>query len=125
MEDPTQDPTQLPGYGETDPSDPYSSDRAVSLLVLNIVFLLLATLALIARFWSRHIKGTRHGLDDWLLLVGLFFYYLNCADRIWLSASGFGHHVYNGVTKEQFTLISKVGPFFQPIRPILCFRTTK
>lgn len=48
-----------------------STSRAVSMIVLPIVFGVLSTIFVIARLVSRHLQKARYGLDDVLIVVAL------------------------------------------------------
>ena len=71
--------------------------------------MILATIAVIARFWSRRVKGMKPALDDWLIVAGLIFYYTSAIQTILQVIMGrLGHHLTDGVTVEQLTVNGKV-----------------
>ena len=81
---------------------PFSTERARSTVAVCIVFLILATIAVPARFWARRIKKVRPGLDDWLIVVSLIFYYLSAIQTMLQVGIGrLGHHIDEGITPEQ------------------------
>lgn len=43
----------------------------VAIIATNAVFLFLAILAVIARFYARHIQNKKYGLDDYFIVAGL------------------------------------------------------
>ena len=51
--------------------EPLDASRAKSLFAICIVFPFLASFAVAARFYSRHLKSMKLGADDWMILIGL------------------------------------------------------
>lgn len=51
-----------------------------STVVVSIFFPVLATLSVIARFYTRGKLNNGRGIDDWLILLGLISYYAYAAD---------------------------------------------
>ncbi|KAJ8065002.1 hypothetical protein OCU04_007305 [Sclerotinia nivalis] len=49
-------------------------------LVVSIFFILLSTIAAALRVWTRIVKSAKFGIDDWLLFVSVFLFYLFCAN---------------------------------------------
>ena len=93
------------------PPAPFSTARARTTVAVCVVFALLATLAVIARFWSRRLKGAKPALDDWLTVAGLFFYYLSALETILQVRLGrLGHHIDDGITPDQLIVEGKVSP---------------
>jgi len=94
------------------PTDsPYSTERARATVAVCVVFVVLATLAVIARFWARRLKGTEPALDDWLVIGGLIFYYLSAiATILQVSLGRLGHHLKDGITPDQLIIQGKVSP---------------
>ena len=60
-------------------------------LVVSILFAILATLAVIARLWTRRMLKTALSADDWWIIAGLIAYYGYTADAIF-SITIFSHH---------------------------------
>lgn len=48
-----------------------ANDAVQTILGLCITFPILAILAVLARFYARHIRQTRPGADDWCIVVAL------------------------------------------------------
>ena len=46
-------------------------DRRIGIIISNVVCFVLATAAVILRFISRRLAGTKHGWDDWWMLAAL------------------------------------------------------
>lgn len=97
---------------------PYSTARARATVAVCVVFMALATVAVVARFWSRRVKGMTPALDDWLIVAGLIFYYSSAIQTILQVNMGrLGHHLTDGVTSEQIIVTGKVSgvvTFFAP-----------
>lgn len=88
---------------------PFSTQRARATVAVSVVFMVLATLAVIARFYSRRLKDTKPALDDWLIIAGLVFFYLSAIGTILQVTLGrLGHHIYDGITRDQIVLNGKV-----------------
>lgn len=89
---------------------PFSTERARATVAVCIVFMVLATVAVIARFWSRRLKGMKPALDDWLVVAGLIFYYSSAIQTILqVSIGRLGHHLDDGITPDQLIANGKVG----------------
>ncbi len=89
--------------------DPFSTQRARATVAVCAVFMLIATLAIIARFWSRYLKGKQPALDDWLIVGGLIFYYFSAVQTILQVRLGrLGHHLDDGITPNELILNGKV-----------------
>ncbi len=89
---------------------PFSTQRARATLAVCIAFVVLATAAVIARFWSRRLKGRRPAPDDWLIVAGLIFYYCCIIQTILQLVMGrLGHHLDSGITEDQLITNRKVG----------------
>ena len=100
---------QPPPILDATASEPFSTERARATVAICVVFAFLATSAVIARFWSRRIKGTKPALDDWLVIASLIFYYLSVIDTILQVTLGrLGHHLEDGITPDQIILYGKV-----------------
>lgn len=54
---------------------PVTTSEQLTLLVVPPIFLLVATVALVLRFWSRKKKAQRRGADDYLCLAALIVTY--------------------------------------------------
>ena len=99
--------------GSKDEIDPFSTERARATLAVCIVFLILATLAVAARFWARRIKGVKLALDDWLVVVSLIFYYLSAIETmLQLGIGRLGHHANGGISPDQLRKNGKVREIF-------------
>ena len=60
---------------------------------INVLFIVLATTAVGARFWGRHLKRTALGLDDWCILAALIVQYGQSCFNFWVvAAGGLGYH---------------------------------
>ena len=93
------------------PPAPFSTERARATVAVSVIFTVLATLAVIARFWSRRLKRTHPALDDWLIVAGLICYYLCVIQTILQVCLGrLGHHLKDGVTPDQIIVMGKVCP---------------
>lgn len=93
---------------------PFSTERARATLAICIVFLILATLAVAARFWARRIKGVKLALDDWLVVASLIFYYLSAIETILQLVIGrLGHHANGSLSPDQLRNNGKLGAFGQ------------
>jgi hypothetical protein len=76
--------TQMPGV----------SSRGWTYLGVNILFLILVTVVVAARFWSRRLTKARYGWDDWLILGALVVYCGQFSFNVWVIRNGgLGHHV--------------------------------
>lgn len=53
-----------------------STYEAKLLFAWTVIFLALALLATLGRLYSRHLKGTRYGLDDYLIIGGTMVYFV-------------------------------------------------
>lgn len=94
-----------------DDLEPFSTERARSTVAICVIFLILATLAVAARFWARRIKGMKLALDDWLIVTGLVFYYLSAiATMLQVGIGRLGHHADGAITPEQHAINGKVRP---------------
>ena len=51
------------------------SNLGIALISLGVVFLLLTTIMVCARLWSRYLKKAKYGLDDWISLAALPCFY--------------------------------------------------
>ena len=70
-------------------------------IAINIVFILLVSVAVAARFWSRNLKKTLYGWDDWTILAALIVYYGQGAFNFWVVVKGgLGYHAVQ-VTKPE------------------------
>lgn len=109
--------SQPSGIGNGPP--PFSTGRARATVIICVVFLVLATMAVMARFWSRHLKRVKPALDDKLIVLGLIFYYCSAIQTILQVCIGrLGHHIYNDITSEQLVANGKVcGDIFHPAPP--------
>lgn len=97
------------------PPAPFSTQRARATVAVCVVFTVLATLAVVARFWSRRLKHVKPALNDWLIIAGLFFYYLSVIDTILQVCIGrLGHHLADGVTPDQIVVMGKVCRVYFP-----------
>ena len=68
---------------------------------INVLFILLATIAVGARFWGRHLKRTPLGLDDWCILAALVVQYGQSSLNFWVvAAGGLGYHAEDVSKKE-------------------------
>ncbi|KAL9634623.1 MAG: hypothetical protein Q9164_003982 [Protoblastenia rupestris] len=96
------------------PPAPFSTERARATVAVSVIFVVLATLAVIARFWSRRLKRTKPALDDWLIIAGLVFYYLCAVQTILQVCLGrLGHHINDGPTPDQIIVMGKLGTYGQ------------
>lgn len=97
------------------PPAPFSTQRARNTVAICVAFAFLASVAVVARFWSRQLKRTKPALDDWLIIAGLLFYYLSAIQTILQVCIGrLGHHIDSGITPHQIILMGKVRPFSFP-----------
>lgn len=81
------------------PSGPSSPGRAF--VGINVLFIVLVSTAVGARFWGRHLKRTLLGWDDWSILAALIVYYGQSAFNFWVVArGGLGYHA-NEVSKQE------------------------
>lgn len=88
---------------------PFSTERARATVAICIVFMVLATVAVFARFWSRRLKRMKPALDDYLIVIGLIFYYFSAVETILQVGIGrLGHHLHDGITPGQLIAIGKV-----------------
>ncbi|KAK0507627.1 hypothetical protein JMJ35_010150 [Cladonia borealis] len=70
-------------------------------IAINIVFILLVSVVVAARFWSRNLKKTLYGWDDWTILAALIVYYGQGAFNFWVVVKGgLGYHAIQ-VTKPE------------------------
>ena len=100
-----------------DDREPFSTERARSTVVICVVFVVLATIAVAARFWARRIKGMKPALDDWLVVISLVFYYLLAIQTVLQVGIGrLGHHLDGGITPDQLIKMGKV----RPNTPLIC-----
>lgn len=58
------------------------TDLGYATFVVNILFPILATIAVLARLWTRRLLKTGLGADDWWIIAGLIAYYGFTADAI-------------------------------------------
>lgn len=94
---------------------PFSTERARSTVAICVIFLILATIAVAARFWARRIKGMKPALDDWLVVISLVFYYLSAIQTVLQVGIGrLGHHLDGGITPDQLIKMGKVRPNTAP-----------
>ena len=92
------------------PPAPFSTQRARSTVAICAVFAFIASVAVTARFYSRRLKRTKLALDDWLIIAGLFFYYLSVIQTILQVRIGrLGHHIDDGLTPYELIALGKVG----------------
>jgi hypothetical protein len=47
------------------------TNHQISVIVVNVVFMFLATVVVLLRFWAKRSKSVKLRLDDHLMLVGL------------------------------------------------------
>lgn len=110
-------PMQTPKISLRDTLEPFSTERARSTVAICVVFLVLATIAVAARFWARRIKGMKPALDDWLVVIGLVFYYLSAIETMLQVGIGrLGHHLNGEIRPDQLIKMGKV----RPITPRFC-----
>lgn len=68
---------------------------------INVLFIVLVTIAVGARFWGRHLKRTQLGWDDWCILAALIVNYGQSAFNFWVvAAGGLGYHAQE-VSKQE------------------------
>jgi hypothetical protein len=104
--------TQLPGI----------SRDGWTYLGINILFLVLVTLTVAARFWSRHLTKSLYGWDDWLILAALVVYYGQFSFNVWVIPNGgLGHHVKELPPKalENMLLQLTISQFIYPVDLVL------
>lgn len=65
---------------------PLSTYEAQLAFVWTVIFLLLALLATLGRLYSRHLKGTKFGLDDLLIVAGTVVFFIQGV-MVFLSGS--------------------------------------
>ena len=87
-------------------ADQASSSSAITgpgrtILGINVLFAVLVSLAVAARFWSRRLKKTLYAWDDWSILAALVVYYGQVSFNIWAVANGgLGYHA-DQISKQQ------------------------
>lgn len=67
------------------------NETGYATLVVSILFAILATVAVIARLWTRRILKINLSADDWWIVAGLIAYYGYTADAIF-SITIFPYH---------------------------------
>jgi hypothetical protein len=65
------DPTAIPPPPSTSANE--LTDNGVLTVALTLVFSVLATLAVVGRFWARYLNAFKPVIEDWLLVGGLIF----------------------------------------------------
>ena len=94
---------------------PFSTKRARATVAFCAVFMFIAALAIVARFWSRYLKKKQPAMDDWLILGGLIFYYFSALQTILQVRLGrLGHHLDDGITQNELILNGKVCEIYPP-----------
>jgi hypothetical protein len=93
------------------PPLPLNNSRPLSCVVVAIVFPVIATLCVIGRFVSRHIRG-RYGADDWIILLALLAVYGQMKIIIMSTVyGGVGYHI-EDVSPEHLAVFFKVSVIF-------------
>ncbi|KAL6717590.1 hypothetical protein ACLMJK_005505 [Lecanora helva] len=76
------------------------NSRGAAVFAYAIVFILVALIALVLRFWSRALsppkeRGPRYWWDDWVALLTLPFIIISHVLVIYMTSRGLGHHIYD------------------------------
>lgn len=58
------------------------NDLGYATFVVSILFAILATIAVLARLWTRRLLKTGFGADDWWMVAALIAYFGYTADAI-------------------------------------------
>lgn len=87
----------------------FSTEQARSTVAICVVFLILATLSVAARFWARRIKGVKPTLDDWLVVTALVFCYLSAIETmLQVGIDRLDHHTDESIAPDQLAKNGKV-----------------
>ena len=96
---------------------------------VNILFIILNSLAIITRFWSRRLKRTPYSWDDWCILAAMVVFLGQSALNFWvIFQGGLGYHAHQ-VSPQQLENMLKqltISQFiyalnFVLIRMSICF----
>lgn len=100
----------MPEHGHPEPLD---NSHARGLFAISIFFPCLATAAVAGRFYARRLKGLRLSVDDWMILLGLIFFYLEAiASLVGIFLGFIGHHI-EDLSIEEAIIAYKVSTWSQ------------
>jgi hypothetical protein len=90
------------------PPLPLNTSRALSCVVIAVIFPVLATLCVVGRFISRRIQRGGYGADDWIILLALLAVYGQMTIIIMSTVyGGVGFHI-KDLSKENLVMFYKV-----------------
>ncbi|KAJ5164412.1 uncharacterized protein N7500_006242 [Penicillium coprophilum] len=87
-------------------------DSGPALWVVNTIFIVLATLAVVARFGARRLRKLPLGADDWIICVALFWDWILYGIFVGCRINGLGKHR-ETLLPEKVAVFSKLLYFFQ------------
>ena len=78
-------------------------------LAFTIFFIIFCTFLVFLRFWSRHLKETGYGWDDWFMLAALPAFYGQMAVQLYaVFGGGLGWHVDQVSEQQQQNLLMEL-----------------
>ncbi|KAL8893717.1 MAG: hypothetical protein Q9192_004995 [Flavoplaca navasiana] len=69
------------------------ANRVPEIIGAVTVLTILATIAVVLRFFARSVQSAQYGYDDWLMVVALIGQYIFSAIQYLAVQHGFGHHI--------------------------------